>query len=350
MRRIASMRQLCISAFLALGLFAVLPAAAQDPGPFEGETPVASQDAAERAAALPRAMADLIVKLTGDPDAAADPAFAADLQRAPVLMQQFRYRQSAGRLSLVASFDRGALLDSIERAGRRVWAEPRPQPVVWLAIDDGRGPRLVGTAQAQAVAALRDRAIARGLKLSFPLLDLEDQRLIDAARVWNNDAEAVAAATRRYSANTAVFGKLFRGATGWTAEWSVLDNGAVIGRQQASDASAGAVLAAGADFAATTLARQYTDLQADAGPSGVHPIWIEGIADAADYARAIGYLARLPAVRGVQPVQGAADRVLLQLDLGSGIEGFTRRLASEGVLAPLPPVPGESERRFLLQP
>jgi uncharacterized protein len=350
MYRISSMRQLCIGAALVLGLFAMLPAAAQDPGPFEGEVPVASQDIAERNAALPRAMADLLVKLTGDPEAATDPAFAEALQRAPALMQQFRYRQSAGRLSLIASFERRAVLDSIERAGRRLWAEPRPQPVVWLAIDDGRGPRLVGTAQAQAVAALRDRAVARGLKLSFPLLDLEDQRLIDAGRVWNSDIAAVAAATRRYAANSALFGRLSRGGEGWVADWSVLDGDRVIGQQRSTDAEAAAVLAAGADFAVTTLARHHAEQQMDAGPAGAHAIWVEGIADAADYARAVGYLQRLPSVRGVQPVRSSGERVLLLLDLGSGIEGFGRRLANEGVLEPLPAAPGGGERRFLLQP
>jgi uncharacterized protein len=344
------MRLLCISALLALGLFAVLPAAAQEPGPFEGEAAVASQEAAERTAALPRAMADLLVKLNSDPKAATDPAFAEDLQRAPTLMQQFRYRPSGGRLSLIASFERRAVLDSIERAGRRVWAEPRPQPVVWLAIDDGRGPRLVGTAQAQAVAPLRDRAIARGLKLSFPLLDLEDQRLIDAGRVWNSDVAAVAAATRRYAANTALFGRLSRGGDGWIADWSVLDGDNVIGKQRSTDAEAAAVLAAGADFAATTLARHHAEQQMDAGPAGSYAIWVEGIADAADYARAMGYLQRLPTVRGVQPVRSSGERVLLLLELGTGLDGFGRRLANEGVLEPLPGAPGDAERRFLLQP
>jgi uncharacterized protein len=344
------MRQLCIGALLALGLFIGLPAAAQDPGPFEGEAAVASQDVAERSAALPRAMADLLVKLTGDPDAATDPAFADDLQRAPTLMQQFRYRQRGGRLSLIASFERRAVLDSIERAGRRVWAEPRPEPVLWLAIDDGRGARLVGTAQAQAVAPLRERAVARGLKLSLPLLDLEDQRQIDAGRVWNGDIAAVTAATRRYAATTALFGRLSRGAAGWVADWSVLDGENVIGQQRSSDAEAAAVLAAGADFAATTLARHHAEQQMDAGPAGAHAIWIEGVADAADYARAVGYLQRLPAVRGVQALRSDNGRVLLLLDLGSGIDGLGRRLANEGVLEPLPAVPGEAERRFLLQP
>jgi uncharacterized protein len=350
------MRLACLYPLMLLGLAMVSPAAAQDLGRYEGEAPVPSQDAGARAAAAPQALGEVLVKLTGDPQVVENPRLGESLARAPDLIQQFRYRQldpaAAGgtRLALVASFDRNAVDAMLAAADQPIWSEPRPVPVVWLAIDDGRGPRLVGEAQALAVAALTQRARARGLRLSYPLLDLEDQRQIDASRVWNFNLDAAAAAAQRYQSRVALVGRLYRGNDGWIAEWRVLDGGAAIAQQRFSDTDAAVVLAAGADLAANALARQHFDHLFDAGPAGRYTIWVEGIRSSEDYTRLLGYLQRLPMVREAIPARAVGDRLLLDLDLGTGIDGFARLVANGGTLQPETPRPGERERRFRLEP
>jgi uncharacterized protein len=343
------------AAFL-LCLAALLPASAQELGRYEGQAMVASQSAGDRTAALPRALAQVLVKLTGDPQTASNPALQDALARAPELMQQYRYRQldpthaGGARLALIASFDRAAVDAMLAAAGQQAWPEPRPLPVVWLAIDDGRGPRLVGSAQAQAVAALTERARTRGLRLNYPLLDLEDQREIDASRVWNHDTAAVQAATRRYQSQVALAGRLSRTGNGWTAEWRVLDDGRALDQVRVSDPDAAVALAAGADLAADALARQHFAQLSDAGPAGRHTVGIEDVRGAQDYARVLGYLQQLALVRATTPVRALDRRLLLDLDLGTGIDGFARVVDAGGTLQALPPQPGERVRRFRLEP
>src|SRR6188474_825587 len=79
-----------------LVLAACLPGAqlrAQDLGLYTGETPVASQDEAERARALPQALTQALARVSGDGGIGNDPALAAKLEQAPALMRQFSYRQ-----------------------------------------------------------------------------------------------------------------------------------------------------------------------------------------------------------------------------------------------------------------
>src|SRR5688572_7309118 len=170
--------------FLALWLCAGL-ARAQDDALYEGESMVDSQSEEQRAAALPRALGQVLVKVTGDPAAASDPAFARALGNAARMVQQYRYREDVVNVGgapqlrsfLIARFNPAAVDSLIAGAGRTVWPAPRPKPIVWLAIDDGRGPRLVGEAQQSAVSALTRRAGERGLALAYPLADAQDQTL-----------------------------------------------------------------------------------------------------------------------------------------------------------------------------
>jgi uncharacterized protein len=348
------MRLLRLPLVLLFGL-ALLPAAAQELARYEGQAPVAGQDAGSRAAALPAALAQLLVKLTGDPAVADDLALQEGLAQAPTLMQQYRYRQlpvpgGGSQLMLVASFERRAIDALLAAAGKPLWPEPRPVAVVWLAIDDGRGPRLVGNAQAAAVAPLGDRAAERGLRLNFPLLDLEDQRLIDASRVWNGDLGTIDAATGRYQSRVALVGRLYRAGDGWAADWRLVEGGAELERHSVRNPQAAVALAGGADLAADALARRHFDRLFDAGPAGRYTIWVEAVLSGHDYARAIGYLQQLPLVRVALPLRAVDDRLLVELELDTGIEGLARLVAGDVVLQPLPPRPGERLRRFRLEP
>ncbi|HWU52761.1 MAG TPA: DUF2066 domain-containing protein, partial [Tahibacter sp.] len=84
---------------------------------YTGEVPVPDQSDEQRAIALKSALAQVVVKLTGDRDAVNGEAAAKLIESAERYVQQYTYRQDVAtvdgqpllRLSLVASFDRAAL-------------------------------------------------------------------------------------------------------------------------------------------------------------------------------------------------------------------------------------------------
>lgn len=341
--------------FLALWLCAGA-AVAQDDALYEGESMVDSQSEEQRAAALPRALGQVLVKVTGDPSAAADPAFQGALGRAAGMVQQYRYREDvvteggAPRLRsvLIARFNPEAVDGLIIGAGRQVWPAPRPRPLLWLAIDDGRGPRLVGEAQHSAVAPLARRAAERGLAFAFPLADAQDQTLGGPQAVWSGDLGAVGNAAARYGSAPVLVGKLRRGGSGWTADWVLVDAGSELYRWNGSDASAANVLAGGADGAASALAKHFAT-RILTGPAGEYEVVILGIGRGEDYGRALAYLKRVPIVRGVQPLQAGGDTLRVKLTLASGVEGLSRLVASGGVLHALE-APVEGLPAFQLEP
>ena len=102
---------------------------AQEASLYEGEAPVADQSVAQREAALPGALAQVLVKVTGDSGADTDPAYAGVLSGAAGMMQQYRYRQDVVtadgvpqlKLTLIARFNAKAVEGVVTRAGRTLY-------------------------------------------------------------------------------------------------------------------------------------------------------------------------------------------------------------------------------------
>lgn len=336
-------------------LFACLvaaSAAAQEPNLYEGEVAVDSQGAEQRNAALPAALAQVLVKVSGDRGAA---AIAGG--QGSALMQRYRYRQEvvnvAGvpqiKLFLIASFDPAAVERLLAQAGRTVWPQPRQKPLLWLAIDDGSGARIVGEAQASAVAALRARAGQRGLALRLPKNDEQDQLAATPEAVQRGDAETLLAASARYGGAPLLIGRLQRGGAGWSASWLLHDGSRELARWSSDDANAMTALAGGGDGAADALARTYsTDILG--GDAGRYAIAVQGLQRAEDYGRVLQTLRALPVVRGVVPRAVSGDRLELEVDLGTGVEGLSRLLERGRVLRPLSPGDAGTPAVFQLEP
>jgi hypothetical protein len=61
-------------------------------------------------------------------------------------------------------------------------------------------------------------------------------------------------------------------------------------------------------------------------------VWIDGIHNANDYARVIGYLGKNNFVRGAQPIQAHADGILVKLSLATDLARFLDAIGMERTL------------------
>jgi hypothetical protein len=310
----------------------------QAEGPYQVEVTVQSQVEAQRRVGFTRALMQVLQRLTGDRAVAQRPGVAQELRRAGDYVDGYDYRQDEGvspvtgaptyDTTLVVRFKQDAIDNLIAALGLPVWAEPRPKPVLWLAIDDGRGPRLVGLPQAGAARSVLDRAKDRGYKLGLPSGSAAEQAAVGA--IWRGDTSAVARLSERYSPPMQLIGKLYRSEAGWTADWTFVDGGRVLDQWSSSDADARHAMAAGADGAADALVAKYAKASV-MGTPGVVRVVFTGVHGSDDYVRLAGYLQGLAVVRGMTPVKATPDGLTADLDLVSGLEGF-RRLLDPDVL------------------
>lgn len=308
---------------------------------YEAEVPVNSQTEADRHGALARALGAVLGKLSGDRSAMTRPGVAQALRNARDYVESYDYRQDQGtsatgapsfRTMLVARF-RAEDVDGLAAAlGLPVWPQPRPKPVVWLAIDDGSGPRLVSVQQSNAARPLLDRAVERGFKLGLPGGTAAEQAL--AGAIWRQDTAAVSRASARYSPPMQLIGKLYRGqGSGWVADWIFVDGGKVLSSWSTHEGDARRAMAGGADGAADALVKRYAKATV-AGAAGVYRVAVNGIHSADDYLRLASTLQSVPVVKSIMPIHATADRLELDLELMTGLQGFNRMLGADAALAP----------------
>ncbi|MDO5506232.1 MAG: DUF2066 domain-containing protein [Pseudoxanthomonas suwonensis] len=308
-------------------------------GPYEAEVPVRSQTAEERKAGFARALAQVLGNLSGDRGASGRPGVGQEMRRAADYVRSYDYRQDEGvsgttgapsfQTMLVVRFDQGKV-DAIASAlGLPIWPTPRPRPVLWLAIDDGSGPRLVGLQQNAAARPVLDRAVQRGYRLGLPAGSAAEQAA--AAAIWRGDTAAIARLSTRYRPNMQLLGKLYRHGSGWKSDWIFVDGGRVLSRWSHSNANARVAMANGADGAADALVRRYARKPAGGGTAGQYRVVFTGVVDAQAYARLVNELGRVSVVRGFIPLRASGERLELELDLSAGMPAF-RRLVDDGVL------------------
>src|SRR3546814_19763515 len=105
--------------------------------------------------------------------------------------------------------------------GLPVWPAPRPKPVLWLAIDDGSGPRLVALAQNNVARSVLQRAKQRGYSLGLPSGSAAEQAAVGA--IWRGDTAAIPRLSSRSTPPLPPTGTLYRRQGGRTPPWNLPD-------------------------------------------------------------------------------------------------------------------------------
>ena len=308
-----------------------------------------SQGEAARDAAYARALVQVVNQLTGRTDAGGNPVIRGALANAPKWVQSSNANQTASdtegntlvggapvlKASMRVSFDPNPVDSLIAAAGYRYWTGERPKPMLWLTIDDGRGPRLVTSQQLNVIKSLADRGLERGIRFLVPQGSAADQAAVPA--IQNLDGKALDSINARYRNTTMLVGKVYRSVSGWSAWWLLWQDGAELSRWPVTEADARKVIASGADRTAEYFAKRDSSVL-DAGRSGVVRMEISGINALSDYVRAIGFLQTHPSVRAVDVDVAMPGKLLLRVDLRSGVNAFRGLMRSNNTLQPLGPV------------
>ncbi len=334
----------------ALALIAADPAiAARVKGLYASEVQVRGRDHASQLEGMQMAMRIVLVRLTGDRNAATRAAAAPLLQNPEAYVQQYGYGGAegtapAGGALLSVQFDAKALDGALQSAGMRTWGRDRPRVLAWVAVQDNGKERIVGAGDGSAyAAALTGQARARGLPLVFPALDLGDEAWSDVIAPGAPMSEPIAAAARRYGAHAVLAGRLVMSTPGlWEAEWTLFMDGQAQGWGSQGDLSE-VVLGEGVDRSTDLMvAGRAMDTQLDPVQLTVH-----GVTGLGDYARLERYLDSLEPLAEVRVIRIEADRVSFAALARGGAEALNRTVGLGSTLEPLISESGTPEFELL---
>lgn len=140
-----------------------------------------------RARSLAVSLADVLVKVSGDPTLADDPRVSTAAVNAGALVADFRYRDLLNNRPpnheqgtydrpqyLTAAFEPAKIDALLKSLGRAPWPEPRPRVVVFLDVETMKGEKFVladdgaGGVPADMRSSLAAAADRAGLPLSLP--------------------------------------------------------------------------------------------------------------------------------------------------------------------------------------
>lgn len=339
-----------LSAFLLLAFSTAVLAQrvegsrARAAGPYAAEVVVTNQSDAQRSSGFARGLLQVLQRVTGDRGVNQRPGVGEELRNARAYVDRYDYRQDEGvgptgaptfNTTLVVQYDAKKVDEMIATLGLPLWPMPRPKPVLWLAIDDGSGsgPRLVGLDKSNAARPVLDRAKQRGYALGLPAGNAAEQALVGA--IWRGDAASISRASAKYAPPMQLIGKLYRTPKGgWQADWIFLDNAKQLAKTSTTDADARRAMAAGADVAADALIRRYARAGRPLGPPGRYTVTFTGVNSTDDFIRLAAYLERTAVVKRATPVRATPEALVYELELVSGLPGFSKIVARDDVLEP----------------
>lgn len=318
---------------------------------YAAKVPVANKSAAARADALRRALAEVMVRVSGDPRVAQFAQAEAILDRAQSLVQLYGYQQrnvsdAGGKtpdkrgqapdaktngsgsdettvaLKLRAVFDGSALEAAMLEAGLPVWGSSRPVTMVWLLAN---GELVTQAGPAEIVNAMKAAAERRGVPLRFPPAAAATSGPVKPADIRNGHIARLMMVSRGYGTEHVLTGQI----DGQTADWRLIEDGNVLSRWHDRGEPPAVLAASAVGHSAAVYARRYAAVGAEHGRVMVA---VQGIGGARGYTRVRAFLAGLTAVEAVTPVLVDAKTVVFRVTGPGDAEALDHRIGVVGWL------------------
>lgn len=336
---VSTLRRSSLCLLLAVLWLAAAPSRAVTmTGLYEARVPVTDQSSSGRSAALQQAFAAVLVKVTGSRAAAG--ALATVLGNPSQYMQQYRYEKVTDPTQptapptqvLWAKFDPTVVGNALRGAHAPQWGVERPRTLVWIALGDVPGGRVLTAADnTYLMQALLTAAQQRGVELVFPQMDGPDKNAIGVPDLTGFNAERIRQASERYKPDAMLVGSVTPLGTGqFAAHWELVS----ADRIESWDTPAGdEVLVAvdGVQTSADRYAARYA-IAPDAGDLNGVPLEIDKVTSLDAYAKVLSYLGSLTSVRAVHVERVAQGSLYLSVDVHGSLDNLESALVLGGSL------------------
>lgn len=304
---------------------------------YTGEIVVSSQGQADRDAAVPDALIQVLQKLSGQRELPVSPVLDEALSNAVRILRSYRYTRvdltSADgsitqELRLVAKFMQPEVDRIVQQVGLPRWRQERPEVQLWVVIDDGLNRQLKPLEYVYAWESLEQTAKTRGLPVGWPDLDDEEKQLLDMRLVWGGFTDYLVERGAPEDGVAIIAAR--RIGPQWTVRWN-LAGGSQSWSWQNKDVSLVYVLQEGIHQMADRVAASNTIAVSDQGVWTIE-LTVGGLNNANAYARCLDYLQNLSLVNAVEILGADPGRVHFRLQLNASQEHLSEALRQGTVL------------------
>lgn len=278
-------------------------------------------------AALPHAMQQVLIKISGDSTIIQVPGLQNELMYAKQYLQSYSYTtqniSGKTRLLLHVKFDGRAVKKLLQHWRQPIWPANRPRVLLWLqAVKNNIASTNYNN---NLTIIIKDDARLRGLPVVLPIMDLQDQELINGFGGPFN-LENLQMAAKRYQVSTVLAGRLSMvGVQQYQAQWLLYFNGLIFQWSDSANNYSN-LLTQGVDKATDTLAKRLA-INMSSQESSKLKLHLSGIHDFITYVMVNHYLKSLPAITDLQLIQMGGTEATWLLQIASKLEVFRAELA-----------------------
>lgn len=330
--------------FIAAGLTVLLlwgahsVQAVEVEGLYEAEVPITTQDSAQRPDAMKAALAEVLIKVSGNRAIAEQPGVAELINNAPQYVQQFVYRNAtvpAGQRAqqpparvMWVRFDRDVLNRVLRQAGIGIWGKARPALMLWLdLVETGQHVVLGATTSPEWKQYIDQIAKSRGVALSLPALDARDSAAMTSVDLWSGTYEEVKTVSSRYPSEAIIVGRVGQEGGAYLGEWTLFEHDGQRSWSVRAE-SRDAVVLDGLQGAIDAVAERYTT----SGAGGGSLLHVTDVRSVEDYARIAKYLSSLASVERVQLMRIEGKTMLFRVDAQGGVQRLADDIRLGGTL------------------
>lgn len=308
--------------FIALLAFVLLNQTSQAEKVYDLYTatwPVESQSSAIRAQAIKKSFEQALVRVSGSREVLRSPSIKGAVANAEQYLRRYSYQKLSAAeqmiygkpLLLKGTFDGAAILSALKQASQPIWGEERPSGIFWIAYENNGTRKIASDETAYINAGLKIAAAKRGLPVSLPLMDIDDQAALEVSDIWGRFEEPIESASERYARDYWVAGQLAKSNGQWQGSWLVSIQGRSERFSTVGMTSYEAISAA-VNRVADTLSSKLAVVLSEYAQEVF--ISVENLRDFESYASLQKFLNSLAMVKSASAVEVAGDTVLFKVE------------------------------------
>ncbi|WP_223669230.1 DUF2066 domain-containing protein [Kangiella shandongensis] len=311
--------KLVLVALLAFALFNQTSQAEKVYGLYTAVWPVESQSSAIRAQAIKKSFEQALIRVSGSREVLRSPSIKNVVANAEQYLRRYSYQKLSAAeqmiyekpLLLKGTFDKAAILRALKQASQPIWGEERPSGIFWVAYESNGQRRIASEETAFISAGLEIAADSRGLPVSLPLMDIDDQAALEVTDVWGRFEEPIESASERYARDYWVAGQLSKSNGQWQGSWLISIQGRSERFSTVGMTSYEAMNAA-VNRVADTLSSKLAVVLSEHAQEVL--ISVENLRDFESFAGLQKFLNSLAMVKSASAVEVAGDTVLFKVE------------------------------------
>jgi hypothetical protein len=312
--------------------FSSIVNALQADSPYQGNVLVGTSSEAQL---KEDALKQVLVKVSGNADITKSNESKQLLTKTQQMISQYGYRNIAGDEYFSALFDSSKINQALKEMQQPVWGDTRPTTLIWLIHDNELvSDNFIKDTDNPLSLSVQQTELARGIRVQFPLMDLDDNLALSVSDVKGRFYDQVTSATSRYERTHYVVAELQNiSAERWKLRWQLLQ---VTGTSKQSRilksdefvASKSSVAQQMVDALADYYAKQYAVLSTDDGMF-TQLFYVDGINSLSELSQLDNALNGMLVISSYKIVSAQDQLITVEAKLKGSVNSFKNTLIAQ---------------------